>query len=286
MWQNTSFLSEKDSVNFKNHTAICNRNGYNGGKGGDGVKALITGATSGIGKEMALLLAKEGWSLILASRDSRKMRQIQKKLPVPVQIVEVDLSKEADCFRLYETVKAERVDLLINNAGFGALGEFSEISLETQLSMLEVNVRAVHILTYLFLRDFRKRDTGYILNVASSAGFLAGPLMTSYYATKNYVLRMTEGIYEELRQAGSHVHISALCPASIQTGFQKRAHVKQSMKGISPKRAAKAGLDGVFKGNPFVLPDIVTKVAYIIQRFVPERVLLRITYGIQAKKRG
>ena len=250
------------------------------------MKALITGATSGIGREMALELSKKGWSLILASRDMKKMQQLKKRLPVPVQIISVDLSKKEDCFRLYEMAQSEKIDLLINNAGFGALGEFSEIPLETQLAMLDLNVRAVHILTYLFLKDFQQRDYGYILNVASSAGFLAGPLMTSYYATKNYVLRMTEGIYEELRQRGSHVHISALCPASIQTGFQKRAGVKQSMKGISPKKAAKAGIDGVLQGRGIILPDIVTKAAYLGQRFVSERRLLQITYGIQVKKRG
>lgn len=255
-------------------------------KGEDEMKALITGATSGIGREMALELSKRGWNLILASRDKKKMQKLQKWLPVSVQIISVDLSQQEDCFRLYETVKTEKIDLLVNNAGFGALGEFSDIPLEIQLSMLDLNVRAVHTLTYLFLQDFRKRDYGYILNVASSAGFLAGPFMTSYYATKNYVLRMTEGIYEELRQAGSHVHISALCPGPVQTHFQERAGVRQSIKGVSPRKVAKAGICGVLRGRCIIFPDIVTKAVYVGQRFLPEKWLLHITYGIQVKKRG
>ena len=143
------------------------------------MKALITGATSGIGREFAVLLACMGCELILASRKTKKMEQLKRRLPVPVRVITADLSREADCFRLYEAVKDEKIDILVNNAGFGAFGRFSQIPLETELNMLDLNVRAVHILTKLFLADFRERDSGYILNVASSAGFLPQKAMSS-----------------------------------------------------------------------------------------------------------
>ena len=164
------------------------------------MKALITGATSGIGREMAKILAVRGVDLIIASRDEKKMKSLAKRLPVAVRTIAVDLSKAEDCYRLYDAVKAEEIDILINNAGFGAYGATWDVPLETELNMLDLNVRAVQILTKLFLADFRKRGSGRILNVASSAGFLAGPLMSGYYATKGYVLRLSEAISEELRQ--------------------------------------------------------------------------------------
>ena len=140
------------------------------------MKALITGATSGIGREMAKILAARGVDLIIASRDEQRMRHIAKRLPVAVRTIAVDLSKAEDCYRLYDAVKAEEIDILINNAGFGAYGATWDVPLETELNMLDLNVRAVQILTKLFLADFRKRGSGRILNVASAAGFLAGLL--------------------------------------------------------------------------------------------------------------
>lgn len=250
------------------------------------MKALITGATSGIGREMAVALAHRGYDLILASRNTKKMEQIKRRLPVHVRIITVDLSREDDCFRLYEMVKGEDIDILINNAGFGAFGRFPEIPLETELNMLDLNVRAVHILTKLFLADFRKRDTGCILNVASSAGFLPGPLMASYYATKSYVLRLTEAIYEELRREGSHVQISALCPGPVETGFNERANVRFSLRGLSARKVAAYGIKGMQAGRPVLIPGIGMKLAYIGEKFLPEKALLRVAYHAQKKKEG
>lgn len=250
------------------------------------VLALITGATSGIGYAFAKLLSAKGFDLILASRNTKKMRILQQKLPTNVQIVTVDLSKEADCYRLYDTVREQNIDVLINNAGFGVYGAFSQTPLEEELNMLALNVRAVHILTKLFLQDFTKRDYGYILNVASSAGFVAGPLMASYYAGKNYVLRLTEGIAQELKASGSHVRVSALCPGPVDTAFHKRANVNQAIKGISPQCAAVEGLRGLFAGKIIILPDFQTKITRLGQRFLPESLLLWVTYHIQKAKAG
>ena len=243
------------------------------------MRALITGATSGIGKAFALLLSQRGFDLILASRNTAKMRKLQKILPTHVDIVTVDLTKEADCYHLYETVKDTPIDLVINNAGMGAVGQFAEIPLEKELDMLNLNVRAVHILTKLFLQDFVRRDYGYILNVASSAGFTA-----SYYAGKNYVLRLTQAVAEELRQEGSRVRVSALCPGPVDTDFNRNANAKSAAKGISPKKAAAAGLKGVFAGKTVILPDGGTYATRLMQRLLPEKCLLPLTYAIQKRK--
>ena len=248
------------------------------------MKALITGATSGIGREMAVILAKQGVDLIIASRDTKKMQQIARKLPINVKIITVDLSKEADCYQLYEQTKNEKIDILINNAGFGAFGPAWEVPLETELNMIDLNIRAVHILTKLFLQDFRDRDSGYILNVASSAGFLAGPLMSTYYATKSYVLRFTEAIYEELRRSGSNVKISALCPGHVETGFDKRANVRHSIGGVSARKVAKCGINGMFRGDVVIIPGVLMKLTYWGEKFLTESLMLKAAYTAQSKK--
>ncbi len=250
------------------------------------MKALITGATSGIGRDMAVLLAKRGIDLIIASRDTKKMEQLARRLPVNVKTVTVDLSKEEDCYRLYEEIKTENIDILINNAGFGAFGNSWEVPLETELNMLDLNVRAVHILTKLFLQDFQGRNGGHILNVASSAGFLAGPLMSTYYATKAYVLRYTEALHEELRREGSAVTVTALCPGHVETGFDKRANVRHSIGGLSSRRVAKAGIDGMLRGDVVVLPGVLMKLTYFGEKFLTEKWMLRAAYAAQSRKRG
>lgn len=248
------------------------------------MKALITGATSGIGRDMAVILSRMGIDLIIASRDTEKMKRIARRLPVHVKTITVDLSKEADCYDLYNETKNEEIDILINNAGFGAFGRFWDIPLETELNMIDLNIRAVHILTKLFLADFRKRDRGYILNVASSAGFLAGPLMSTYYATKSYVLRLTEAIHEELRRSGSNVKITALCPGHVETGFDARANVRNSIGGVSSYQVAKVGIAGMFQGKVVVLPGMLMKLTYIGEKFLSERLMLRAAYHAQSQK--
>lgn len=153
------------------------------------MKALITGASSGLGREMARLLAARGYELILCARREERLRELAAELPVPCRIIAADVSDEQECRLLYEAVQSEELEVVINNAGFGLFGEFVTADLDEELRMIDTNVRAVHILTKLAVRDFVQRGRGYILNVSSSAGFLPGPLMATYYATKNYVLR-------------------------------------------------------------------------------------------------
>ena len=229
------------------------------------MKALITGASSGIGRDMARYLAQMGWDLILVARREDRIKELKKELKnVEVRCIVTDVGRKEDCYALYETVKDETIDMLINNAGFGLAGEFVKTDLDTELNMIDVNVTAVHILTKLFLRKFAKRDSGIILNVASSAGFMPGPLLSTYYATKNYVLRLSEAIYEELRQKGSHVHIS--------------------VDGISSEMCARTAIDGALKGKLVIIPGGMMKVGLFFRRFAPEKLLLKLAYGFQKRK--
>lgn len=160
------------------------------------MKALITGASSGIGRDMAYYMSSLGYDLFLVSRDKEKLEEVKSKCSTKVTIISLDLIKEENCFKLYEKVKKENIDVLINGAGFGLFGMTYKTDLERELEMINLNIKAVHILTKLFLSDFVKRDSGYIMNIASSAGFLSGPRLNTYYATKNYVAKWTMAIYE------------------------------------------------------------------------------------------
>ena len=179
------------------------------------MKAIVTGASSGIGRDMAIYLSTLGYDLILVSRDVNRLKETASKIDTEVEIYPADLSNKENCFKLYDKYKDEEIDLLVNGAGFGLFGDTWETDLNKEMEMINLNVVAVHILTKLFLHDMVKRDRGRILNIASSAGFFAGPGLNTYYATKNYVIKWTMAIYEELRAAKSNVKISCLCPGPV-----------------------------------------------------------------------
>ena len=207
------------------------------------MKALITGASSGIGYSMAKYLSSLGYDLILVARDKEKLQKIQKELKTDVKIVVADLQDESKIKELYVLCKNDNIDILINNAGFGLFGEFDKTDLSREIDMINLNIKAVHILTKLFLKDMVKRDSGFILNVSSSASFQAGPLMSTYYASKSYVTKLTEAIYEELRRNKSNVHVSCLCPGPVKTNFNNVADVSFSMKGLDSDYVAKYAID-------------------------------------------
>ena len=250
------------------------------------MKALVTGASSGIGREIARLLAARGYDLILCARREERLRQLAAELPTACRVIAADIADERECRLLYEAVRGEELEVVVNNAGFGLFGEFASTSLEEELRMIDTNIRAVHILTKLAVRDFAARGRGYVLNVASSAGFLPGPLMATYYATKNYVLRLTEAIREELRRAGSPVKVCALCPGPVDTEFNKVAGVRFSLGGLSAQRVAREAVGGLFAGRGVVVPGAAMKAMTLARHFAPDCLLARATYHFQHRKNG
>lgn len=247
-------------------------------------KALITGASSGIGKEIAYYLASLGYDLILVARTKKSLEEIKKNVDVNVKIMPFDLLQEKNVYQLYEDVRKEKIEILVNNAGFGLFGEFHKTDLDRELEMIDLNIKTYHILTKLFLKDFIKSNKGYILNVCSSAGFMAGPRLSTYYATKNYVTKLTMAINEELRQMKSEVHISALCPGPVNTNFNKVAKGEFSLKEADPSFVARYGIDKMFKNKMIIVPKWTMKLAVFATRFAPNRLQLFIAYHVQWRK--
>ena len=248
------------------------------------MKALITGASSGIGMDMAKYLASKNVDLILVARRKDRLDNLKKELNVNVKIIELDLSNINNAHKLYEKCKNDNIDILINNAGFGLFGDFKDTDLNKELEMINVNVITPHILTKLFLKDFVNKDKGYILNVCSSAGFMAGPKLNTYYATKNYLLKLSMAINEELRQGKNNVSISALCPGPVNTEFNKVAKGHFTIKGISSEYVAKYAIDKMFKKKMIIIPTFMMKLSIFLIRFIPYRLQLIFSHNIQKSK--
>ena len=247
------------------------------------MKALITGASSGLGRDFAFKLADQGYDLVLVSRDIDKLESIQSKINTHCEVVSCDLSEEKNAHMLYEKYKGE-IDLLINNAGFGECNSFSKTELDNDINMIKVNIIALHTLTKLFLKDFISKDSGQILNVASLAAFEPGPLMATYYSTKSYVYNLTMSIYEELRREKSNVKISVLCPGPTDTGFNARAHVKFSVKPMTSDYVTSYTLKKLKRNKLLIIPNIRMKLCVFGVRFMPRKLLLKIIYNIQERK--
>ena len=248
------------------------------------MKALITGASSGIGKDMARVLANKGYELVIVARDEKKLEEVKNELsPITkVEIISTDLSDEANCKEIYKEV--ENVDLLINNAGFGDCGNFTKTSLEKEINMIKTNIIAYHILTKLYLIDMKAKNEGKILNVASIAGFMPGPLMATYYATKNYVVKLSEAIREELKKEKSKVQISILCPGPVKTNFNKVANVKFNLREADSKKVAKYAIKELEKGKFYIVPGLDVKIAKIGAKIIPTSIMQKFAYMAQKRK--
>lgn len=246
------------------------------------MKALITGASSGMGRDMAKILSQKGYDLILVARDEKKLEEVKKQLKSETKIVVMDISKEENCKKLYEENKD--IDILINNAGFGDCGHFEETSLDKDIQMIHTNIIAYHILTKLYLKEMIKKDSGKILNVASIAGFMPGPLMTTYYSTKNYVVRFSESIREELRRKKSKVQISILCPGPVDTNFNKVADVEFALKGLSSEYVAKYAINKFLKEKFYIVPGWKIKLARFGAKLAPASFVAKISYNMQKRK--
>ncbi|MCM1053742.1 MAG: SDR family oxidoreductase [Ruminococcus sp.] len=246
--------------------------------------ALITGASSGIGRDLARVLASYGYDLILVARRKERLDELSKELNVKTINIKLDLSIEKNVYKLYEMTKDKNIDILINNAGFGLFGEFHETDLDTELKMIDLNIKTYHILTKLFLKDMLKKDYGYILNVCSSAGFMAGPRLSTYYATKNYITKLTMAINEELRVMKSNVSISALCPGPVSTEFNKVAKGTFSIREANSYNVANYAIKKMFKKKMLIIPTFLMKLTLFLNRFAPFRLSLFIAYNIQKRK--
>ena len=246
------------------------------------MKVLITGASSGMGLDMAKYLYKLGYDLFVVSKDKERLENVYKDYK-SVTIIAMDLTKRNNCIKLHDMFKDENIDILINNAGFGDAGNFSETSLDKELNMIDLNIKAYHILTKLFLNDFIKRDYGRILNVASMAGFMPGPYMATYYATKSYIVNLSLAIYEELKKDKSNVKISIFCPGPVKTNFENVADVKFNIKELNSNYAAKYAIDNMFLDKLIIIPPNM-KLNHFLTKISPTKLILSINSMIQEKK--
>lgn len=250
------------------------------------MKVLVTGASSGIGRDIAREFAKRKYDLVLVARNIERLEKLKKELKenynVNVEYLSVDLSSEKNCIELHDKVKD--VDILVNNAGLGDFGKFYETELTKDLTIIETNIKSVHILTKLYLKDMKEKDSGKILNVASIAGFMPGPLMATYYASKNYVVRLSEAIKEELHKEKSNVKISILCPGPVKTNFNNVANVKFEISSLSSEYVAKYAVDKFLKNKFYIVPGFFIKCAKFFSKIVPTNILAKCSYHMQKRK--
>lgn len=246
------------------------------------MKALITGASSGMGRDMAKYLSSYNYELFVVARDKEKLDEIYKDYPNKITTLSFDLRKSDECIKLYKLLQKENIDILINNAGFGDSGNFTETDLDKELDMIDLNIKAYHILTKLFLKDFVKRDYGRILNVASMAGFMPGPYMATYYATKNYIVSLSLAIYEELKKDNSKVKISIFCPGPVSTNFNNVANVKFNISSIDSNYASKLAIDGMFQDKLIIVPPNM-KINHFLAKISPTKMVLDVNSLIQER---
>ena len=246
------------------------------------MKALITGASSGIGRDIARELSKKGYSLVLVARNLERLEKLKEELQTESEIVSMDVTDVEKCKELHENHKD--IDILVNNAGFGDCGEFTKTDLDKELKMIDTNIKAYHVLTKLYLKDMKEKNKGIILNVASIAGFMPGPLMATYYSTKAYVVRLSEALREELRKAKSNVQISILCPGPVDTNFNKVADVQFALKGLSSEYVAKYTVKKLLKRKFYIVPGWKIKLAKIACKISPTNIVSMVSYNMQRRK--
>lgn len=254
---------------------------------------LLTGASSGIGFELAFVFARHQRNLILVARSEDKMlslkKDLQQKYKVDVQVVPFDLAQPYSAQKLFDLVQTQKwsVDCLVNNAGFGDHGPFVESSPQKITEMVQLNITTLTDLTRLFLPIMIKNRFGQILNVASTAAFQPGPLMSVYYATKAYVLHFSEGIHEELK--GSGVTVTALCPGPTTSGFQKAANLQDvplfdRMKVPDSKSVAEYGYRAMQKGTVVAVHGFLNAILAASVSFIPRILARKMAMKLQQNK--
>ena len=306
--------------------------------------AFITGASSGIGKEMAKVLAGKGYDLIITAKNEQKLFEVRNEIlnnmylankeknnrgikkikqDIDIKVISANLENEKEVFELYEKIKDEDIDVFINNAGFGTAGSFWETDLNTEINMVKVNDIAMHILFKLILKNMlnvenkkiaanieenqnndkssannwkginNEKNSGnkeqdlsdekYILNVSSLSGFMPGPKMSVYYATKAYMLNLTRGVYKELKMAKAKVNVSVLCPGPVYTNFADRAGVLFKTPNLSSEYTAKYAINKLFAKKLVIIPGILNKCAHVLSKIIPSKLVMSVVYRIQEK---
>lgn len=246
--------------------------------------ALITGASNGIGLEFARIFAREGWGLVLTARSEEKLDELAAELRgsnrSDVTVMAMDLAVDGAAAELVDRLQSAgiKIDALVNNAGIATHGFFSEIPVASEIEELHLNIVALTHLTKLLVPPMIGRKHGYVLNVASTAGFQPGPLMAVYYASKAYVLSLSEALANELR--GSGVTVTALCPGATETGFQARAGLPRTRlyarRGMNAAQVARAGYDGMLGAKTIVIPGAYNTLMAFMIRFSPRALLSQI----------
>ena len=247
------------------------------------MRALVTGASSGIGRDIAIELSHKGYDLVLVARDENKLMEVKEKIKTNAEIICMDLSIEENCKKLHDMAK--NIDLLVNNAGFGVFGEFTNTDLNKELNLIKTNIMAVHILTKLYLQDMEKINSGHILNVASISGFLPGPLMATYYSSKSYVVRLSQSIKEELKRKKSNVKISVLCPGPVQTNFNNVADVKFNIHSLKSDYVAIYTVNKLLKNKFLIIPGLSIKMIKIFSKIVPDSIISKFVFKMQQRKK-
>lgn len=254
--------------------------------------ALVTGGASGLGYELSLLLAKDGYHLILIDINSEQLEEVKKELElgfkIKTRIITKDLSLQNCAFELFEEVKETSIDILINNAGFGLFGPFYSTDWNRELSMLNLHVITTTQLTKLLLDDMIKRGRGRILNVSSLAAFQPGPLMSIYYATKAFILSFSEAIANELK--GTGVTVTVLCPGQTKTSFQEVVSEGNTTNKISfniatADKVALYGYKAMMSGKTLAIPGTINKFLSFLPRILPRTIATAIVRKIQQKNR-
>ena len=258
---------------------------------------LITGASKGIGLELTYLFAKNNNNLILVARSKDLLEKIKEeiinKYNVEVEVFACDLTKDTATNDIYNFTKSNNleVDVLVNNAGFGDYGYFVETSMDKNKDMIQLNITTLTSLCHIYLKDMISNKKGKIMNVASIASFLPGPLMTTYYATKSYVLSFTEALSKELK--GTGVSVTALCPGTTRTNFfdvananEKNSNLLKNMKPADPKKVALYGYKKLMKNKVIALYGASNKLLVFLIRLVPRSLVRSIAFKIQSKRKG
>ena len=249
------------------------------------MKCIVTGASSGIGRYIAIYLGDLGYEVILVSRNKLSLDEVSRKIDNS-RVYVCDLRRDDEVDRFCQFIKKERPYVVVNNAGFGAFGLYDEISLDKEIDMIKVNVVAMHKISKAFLEVSSGSENRYLLNVASSAGLMpGGPMMSAYYASKSYVRSYSLGIYKELKEDSRNMSVSVLCPGPVDTNFNQVAGGHFSVESLSSEYVAKYAVRKMFRKKLLIIPGLKMKLAVFFSRFLPTKLLLFITLKIQHKKR-